>query len=425
MSRASRSGPTARTSPPLLVALALVALAVALAWPASRACAQSPFALTNIGQNIWNGDARIAGRGGWGMTVADTLALGFKNISGLVDNPFVGVHLTAFGELVSAEENGQERRTSRTFAPDFRLSIPIAPRRLALTAGLRSRRTTQYDAVSDTSWEVDEGTLHGNLRFERDGSQLEIPLGAAFRVGSHLAVGATLNLLGGTVVDTRRTISLTLERPDGSVFVSPYLSAREETEDIYDGVSYTASALLDGLGPFRLGFAYTPEHDLSVDRTISLSGVAARHAESYELKMPAEYLAGFELQLGSRWRLGGDLQFMEYSAFSGQPEWEPDMEDEWTVAAGFERILARERRGGHGNLPLRLGVMRRQWAYKVGGEAVTETVFSAGTGFSLQGGAGQLDVALSYGSIGSVADNGVAADYWRLTVSVTGLERWW
>jgi hypothetical protein len=101
------------------------------------------------------------------------------------------------------------------------------------------------------------------------------------------------------------------------------------------------------------------------------------------------------------------------------------MEDEIVVAGGIERILARERRGGFSNVPLRLGATYRQWAYRVGGEPVEEWTYSAGTGFSLQGGKGQLDLALSYGTIGEVAKNGLESDYWRVTVSVTGLERWW
>jgi hypothetical protein len=34
-------------------------------------------------------------------------------------------------------------------------------------------------------------------------------------------------------------------------------------------------------------------------------------------------------------------------------------------------------------------------------------------------------VAVSYGLIGDLEKNGLESEIWRLTISVTGLERWW
>ena len=53
------------------------------------------------------------------------------------------------------------------------------------------------------------------------------------------------------------------------------------------------------------------------------------------------------------------------------------------------------------------------------------STFSAGTGFPFGQKMGSLDLGVSYSMIGSLADNGLESRIWRLTVSVTGLERWW
>ncbi|PIV80481.1 hypothetical protein COW53_09420, partial [bacterium CG17_big_fil_post_rev_8_21_14_2_50_64_8] len=42
--------------------------------------AQTPLALTNIGQRLENEDARMTGRGGWGMAVDDSTHPGFQNL---------------------------------------------------------------------------------------------------------------------------------------------------------------------------------------------------------------------------------------------------------------------------------------------------------------------------------------------------------
>jgi hypothetical protein len=404
--------------------------AVALALFTGIAAAQSPFALVNMGQDIWITDARIAGRGGWGMTVADTLALGFKNVAGLVDNPFVGVQMCGFGERSDATEGDSQRRTYRTFVPSFRVSVPIQPGRVALTAGFRARRSTSYSTRRDASWEVDEGTITGFEAFERDGTLWDIPLGAAVRIGRFLALGGTVNLIRGSFVDTRNTVPVWLNRgPDTTgtdvVVPAPYLTSVEENESVYDGTSVTASALMKFFGRLRLGAAYTPEHDVDLSRKVSLGGVGTRYYESFTLRMPAEFQAGAELRLGSRWRLGADYEWQRYSQLTGLPEWEGELEDAWIASFGLERTLGFARRGGFGNVPLRLGATLRRWSYRVGGQPVDEITYSAGTGFALEGGLGQLDIALSYGMIGDLADNGAESDYWRLTVSVTGLERWW
>jgi hypothetical protein len=425
------TGPVAGARRTALAArLAIVAPWVLLAtFLAGDATAQTPFALVNMGQDVWVPDARIAGRGGWGMTVADTLSLGFKNIAGLASNPFLGIQLTGYGEVVDSQEGENTRTTSRAFAPNFRVSVPIKPGRVAITAGFKSRRSTTWGTREDKDWEVEDGTLSGFEIFDRKGTLWEVPLGASLRLGRFLSFGGTVNLVRGSVTQTRSAVFVTLNRgPDSTgvdvIVPSPYLRSVEEQKDTYSGTSYTASALLDFFGFLRFGAAYTPEHDVSLERKISLGGVGPRFNDAYTMRFPAEYQAGAELRVG-RWRLGGDAEYQEYSQLTGQPEWEPDLEDAWTVSAGIERKLGRARRGGFGNLPLRLGASLRRWSYRVGGEPVDERSVSVGTGFAFEGGRGQLDLAVTYGTIGDLEKNGRTSEYWRLTLSVTGLERWW
>ena len=102
-----------------------------------------------------------------------------------------------------------------------------------------------------------------------------------------------------------------------------------------------------------------------------------------------------------------------------------DMEDEYSLSVGLERKPGRKRRGGLSNLPVRLGASLKRWAYRVGGEPIDERTISLGTGFPFRHNLGSLDVALSYGIIGDLEKNGMETETWRLTISVTGLERWW
>ncbi len=136
-------------------------------------------------------------------------------------------------------------------------------------------------------------------------------------------------------------------------------------------------------------------------------------------------MAGFQFRFTDRWQIGADVQYMPFSKFTGNDTWANDMEDELIFGTGMERLKANERRGGLGNLPLRLGANYHRWAYQVGGNQIEEYTFSIGTGFAFARELGQLDVSASYGIIGDLEKNGMRSEVFRLGVSITGLENWW
>ena len=76
-------------------------------------------------------------------------------------------------------------------------------------------------------------------------------------------------------------------------------------------------------------------------------------------------------------------------------------------------------------MPIRVGFSTRQWAYRVGGNAIEENTVSVGTGFPFRRKLGVLDLALSYSKVGDLEKNGLEDSVWRMTVSVAGLEKWW
>ncbi|MCP4572351.1 MAG: hypothetical protein GY838_08355 [bacterium] len=386
------------------------------------ASAQSPFALTNIGQRIQNEDARMVARG-FGMTVTDTMHPGFKNLASLAGLRHVAVGFTGYGERVKAEDSAGSRTTYRTFTPDLRVAFPAMKGRMALSAGFSIERSTNYRTGIDNTWYAWDDTLVGDERFIREGSIFTVPLGVAYRVGPSLAVSASLNLVRGTM---RESLGHFYTEPASSLGRPFYQATGRVDEDKYYGTSSTVSFLFtpDG-GRLRLAASYTPSYDIRIERKVELNGVAERADTEHQMTMPEALQAGFEFGLNKRWRVGGDALLQRFSSYEGREDWAAAMEDEYRVTAGVERVRGTERRGGAGNLPLRLSGAYQKWGYRIGGEPVEELSFSAGTGFPFGHDMGQLDVALTWGKIGDLGTNGLQSDLWRVTVSVTGLEAWW
>lgn len=399
------------------------ALATALLLAALPAAAQSPFALNNLGQKIESGDARMVGRGGWGLAVGDTIDPGFKNVAGLARIREVVLKFTAYGLAVASDNGELTRATKRVLAPEVRVALPVLTGRLAVTAGYSVERSFQYHTRIDTTWSAWGDTLGGSLQFAREGSLFRVPLGVGWAVLPQLSLGGSLNLERGLLRENLYQIFETPQTYDGDPL---YQRNYEQIEDEFHGTSYTASFLWEPGPRLRLGAAWTPAYDVSVAHTVAMGGVAAQGLYDWTMSMPAEYQVGFATPLAGRWSLGGEFQLQRFSEFAGQAQWIAEgMQDESTWSLGCERAAAFTRGGGLGNLPLRLGYRSHRWAYSLGGQPIDEWSVSVGTGFPFRNRMGYLDMALSYGRIGDLERNGLQDDVLKFTVSVTGLEKWW
>lgn len=401
----------------------LVAVA-ALLGLARTAEAQTPFSLQNIGQRVASDDARMVGRGGWGMAVHDTLNIGAKNVASLAYLKYVALKFTGYGDLLHSTESSRKRMNTRVLSPDVRVASPVFNDRLVLTAGFNVYRSMQYHTRKDTMWgEAWGDTIYGNEQYERIGTRFRVPLGGAMEILPGVSIGATINLEEGSLKGTLvNNFVFPAYAPSGTPFYSTNL---KETYDEYSGTSQTYGIVLSPFSWLQAGASWTPSHTIDASREVVQIGVSQVALSSYSMGIPDEYMAGIQLQPFGRWRLGADGQYQEYTKFTGPEDWMNEMEDEYTLAFGIERTQGYVRRGGSSNLPIRLGARFHRWAYRVGGEPVDEWLVSIGTGFSFRGNMGVLDVSLSHGMIGDLGKNGVETEVTRLTISVTGLEKWW
>jgi len=392
-----------------------LALVLAVVLGAGGVSAQTPMAGRNIGQRILPDDARMIGRGGWGMAVVDTTHPGFKNLASLAHVRHVVLKYTGYGEVADAKSPQGTRKTSGTYSPGIQFALPVIKDRLAVTAGFSMNGSTRWDSNVDSTWTVSD-TVAGGIALTREGTRFKVPLGLAWRVVGGLALAGAVNLESGSSLENYNT---GFADPVG---FDPNL---KETKDLYQGTSYTLGMLWQLTPRLGLGASWTPAYDLGVDRTIKAEGVTARYKESWDMRLPSEYQAGFQLRFTNRWQLGADVQYMPFTELRGNDAWAAEAEDEYTIGFGLEHLRAKKRHGGKNNLPLRLGANYHVWAYRIGGEPVAEYTFSIGTGFGFSRDLGQLDLSLSYGMIGDQEKNGVRSDVYRLGVSITGLEAWW
>lgn len=405
------------------------ALFLLLLCAGSLAAAQTPFALTNIGADVRASDARIEGRGGWGAAESDTLTPSFHNIAGLPGLRSVAVVVCGYASRVASTTPDATRTSYRVLTPTLRVALPFATGRGVLTAGFRALRGTQYTTQTpDTTMLPDPADPLGPLvpfagtdTWVREGTQFEVPLGGAYRVNDWLSVGASVNLVRGTV---RERMLANLGSAPGSTS-TPYISNSKVLEDVINGTSTTWSLRLTPRPGLAFGAVVTPSYGWDVTRTRTMQGLPGSRVTDLHDELPTTWLVGGQSVLRGRWRAGAEYESQPFGSFTGNTAWEAAMVDAWRVGFGLERVEADRRHGGWSNLPLRLGVAFARWPYTVNGAKIDETRVSIGTGLTFRERNGHLDLALSYGWYGDEAKQGIADRMWRLTVSLAGLERWW
>lgn len=410
---------------PLLIGLSVAAAATPL-------LAQTPFSLVNLGANVASYDARMEGRGGWGLAETDTLVPGFKNLAGLAEVDNVVLLLNGYFERRSIEtvttEAAGSRKTARVLTPNARVAFPLKGKHATLSAGFLSRRATEYISVKPNSWLLGDVVVIGEEQFERRGTQFEIPLAFSLRLLRGLSIAASLNLISGNI---RQTVTDIFLQPTDNSGRPLYRPAENINRYEFSGVSGSSYVLFSPFRWLHLGGAYTPSHHVTVEQTQFLDGVASQAKTKFKVLMPMAWGAGLSIDLGSRWRIGCDYEFQEFSQLQGYEPWESDLDEE-ILSAGLEIRPARKRGGGLSNLPFRIGVLWHRWGYPVGDinvagaiNPVEEYRFSIGTGFMFRNGMGSLDISLGYGLVGSVEENSNEDEVWRLGLSISGLEKWW
>jgi hypothetical protein len=392
---------------------------------AGAVVAQTPFALTNIGANIEMYTARLEGRGGWGMAENDTLQPGFKNPAALAPLRAVTVLFGGYAETRESQTPDAVRETNRVITPTILAAIPLFGGRIVAHGGFLSHRATQYKTVVPTSWPSPTGTdsVYGEQHFARAGTQFDIPLGLAWSPFSLISVGAAVNLVHGSIAENLTNFFRSPVSPNTGAPL--YLPASQETNDEFNGTSYTYSFLLNPFRFLQMGGAYTMKYDLDVQRTTFIGGVATRADSSFVLKMPWRYSVGAALRFGSRFRIGADYGIQGWSEFEGREDWAAVMQDEEYLTVGLDLGHGHTRGAGWRNWAFRLGGMLRRWGYQVGGNEIEEKRLSLGTGFNFANEGGHLDIAISHSWVGDLEQNGMEDRVWRVALSVSAMEKWW
>jgi hypothetical protein len=388
------------------------AVAVLVGVSVARA-GESIFSLQFLGYRVESPDPRARGLGALGVALDDAQTALTLNPASLAALHNMTLSLMGGGVRRTSRDGTLEEQRNDTSFPHVRAALPVS-RNVVLSLGAMTLRHYR-SGFSLPVREVAGVAYHEE--FEREGSLYEFPLGVAAAIGSRLHVGATLDLVLGTVDETWSTRSDSL------------LALRTRRRDGFDGVGVTLGCIVRPVRPLRVGVSWSPRVHLNERsrRTIEETGTGAvttlrDSTVDATVHLPATVRLGAAAELGASWLLTGDWQWRDWTGFDGRLYGADSVASESRVGGGVE--YHPRGAGIAGRLAYRLGVSRSTWPQRLGGDPVHETTVHLGTGFKLRGDTGRIDLALEYTRAGDVARNGYEENRWSFWLGLNGQETW-
>ena len=193
------------------------------------------------------------------------------------------------------------------------------------------------------------------------------------------------------------------------------------------GFNYTAGIILRPFKKLSLGAIYSPEVNLK-NKTNAYYSFFEDTSLSHEgsLVYPGSWGVGASLQIKPNLTVGAEFQ-----------------QKDWTTMAINDQIIE----GGYSSTRFSLGgeflpskdetaPYWKKIQYRMGfstqpyfvldpeGNTITEQWFTIGFGLPLFRHQSQADIALSFGKRGSLDTNGLSENLFRLSLSITGGEKW-
>ncbi len=253
------------------------------------------------------------------------VALRSATYNGL-DNPALwsDMSLTQFSIAAQIEgvetENavGDQAQLSSGALAGLQFGVPLLSSRLGLTLAFRPFTRVNYLAVRDgfvSDPDFPEDSLGYRVNFEGDGGLQQAQLGLGYRLGRNVSVGASVDVLFGTIDYLERT-----------EFDNTVINETRVTQSTkLSGVSGTVGALVSKTGLLGEGDAFSFGAALSLPTTLSgkrvrtlgfsLDQDTLGTQRSGDVTVPLQLTAGFSYVPDARWTLAADVRYEPWSDF--------------------------------------------------------------------------------------------------------------
>lgn len=377
----------------------------------SNAVSQSMWGINYLGEHRFRGGARDRALGFSSLALADTSHnVVTANPSSLANIEMVTFSLFQSFSMNSMSTSDNTVDQNRFVLPSITLAVPL-PKGLVISTGYHTRFESrgEFSFPGTKIPEASRPYSHYNHR----SSLFTAPLALGWNSAEWLNMSLELQIERGSVKDD---ITNTLGMDGGEVESSWYRD--------FSALSWAAAMEVKPRAGVSLGFYYDAQVDYSVEEEFLYSRESLDSTATSDFTLPPCFGIGAALEVSDRWRVMSSYWWREAPHHTSLNLFEGSLSDEWLFGIGVERL--RDNGGGFfDRIPIRVGFYQNRWHLQFpAGETLTGSFATFGTGFSLPGGPGYLDISLETGQIGSLENNNLSERVIKLGIGFSLAEPW-
>jgi hypothetical protein len=391
--------------------------------------ARSPFTSVGIGEPYGNALINTQGMAGVGVSQPQYFYMNNQNPALLVYNS-----LTVFqaGLIAESRTIRQDSASERSVGGNMNYLVtafPVKYNRWSTGLGLMPYSTVKYkiayigDIVnsSDSTEVVEEGS----------GGLTQLYWSNGVRLHKGLAIGLKMAYIFGS---TENRYSNKLVQSNQPVNYTSTVADRLYVQDLSltGGISYSIDSLF-ARQRYRLSFGATTTFGTNLKsrlrsemyRSISTNApfdkdtLFSVEGQTY---VPPAFTGGISLSRGTKWSIGTEFSYQDWSTFKSITQDVSTLGTSMRFALGgeltpdqlSEKLLKR--------MIYRAGFSFEQYPYKANSKTVND--LGINFGFSLPAGRSSLDMAFRYGKRGSLSDNGLQENYFKIFFGITFNDQW-
>ncbi len=370
----------------------------------------SSYSSNGYGLTDLHANTRSTGMGRLGIAVPSGSSINLFNPAALMGLNLVRMDLAMYYEQVQTKTSAATANSNTVNVNHGAFAIPFGTR-LAMALSVSRYTKLGYDFAVRA---VTEDGVAYEERFTGSGGAQVVGFTVAGKPADHWSAGLSLQYVLGSIT---RAWNVTWDSPD-------FVATNDVREEHFYGMRWTLGGLYQQ-PRYTVGGFLAVNNRLTSDLDYSRSASDTTESRSRGLDFPAEFGLGVTYLPSPRWLAGMDFVFTGWKSFEIAGE-DPGYRNTFRISVGAERAPSAELSAHYlQTLHYRIGAYYQTlYARNPSGHHAGELFLTWGMGIPVARGRHTLDLGFELGTRGTISTNEVRETVFRLTLAVSGGERW-
>ncbi|MBI3218247.1 MAG: hypothetical protein HYZ44_01920 [Bacteroidetes bacterium] len=413
----------------------LLCFAIFAANFASGQVANSPFSTFGLGDTYGNGLAQHQGMAGAGISNPSSWYINNQNPALLTYNYVTTFQAGMILENRTINDGSSTLKTGTGNLNYLVVAFPVKSGKWTTSLGLMPFSSANYK-LTTTGKVLNDVTTTVTSQQTGSGGLNQFYWANGVRVHKNVAVGLRANYLFGSI-NSEKTETINFLNPSDSrvIIYDPLLIDKSYVKDFTfsTGVYFHKDSITKKNFRVGAGFVYDFSSKLNASRTLRIEQRSIRgtivdsttliNKEPSSFTLPQSFGIGLSAGIPGRWTVAGDLSISDYTVFNGLNGVKTPTTKGFRSGLGFEYIPNQTSASNYlRRITYRTGVSYERYPYLVNGNEVKD--LGINFGLSLPVGISTLDLSLKIGKRGSITQNSIDENYFKLYFGMTFNDRW-